>query len=59
MGTRMNLDEIKNSISNLTIWKKGNQRAPHKPLLLLYALGQLQKGNPRFLPYEQAGHDLK
>lgn len=59
MVSRMNLDEIKNSISNLTIWKKGNQRAPHKPLLLLYALGQLQKGNPRFLPYEQAGQDLK
>ncbi len=30
---------------NLSIWKKGQQRAPHKPLLLLYALGRLQKDN--------------
>lgn len=53
----MNLNELKYTISNLTIWKKRNQRAPHKPLL--YAFGQLQKGNPRLLPYEQAGQDLK
>jgi putative restriction endonuclease len=25
-------------------WKRGNQRAPHKPLLFLYALGQWQQG---------------
>lgn len=55
----MNLEELKNSISNLTIWKKGNQRAPHKPLLILYAFGQLQKNDLRLLPYEQVGKDLK
>ncbi|MBD3842474.1 MAG: HNH endonuclease [Campylobacterales bacterium] len=55
----MNLEELKDSISNLTIWKKGNQRAPHKPLLILYALGQLQKNDLRLLPYEKVGNDLK
>ncbi|MDR5659251.1 hypothetical protein RH915_07095 [Serpentinicella sp. ANB-PHB4] len=37
----MNANELKNRIENLSIWKKGDQRAPHKPLLILYALGQL------------------
>ncbi|SUH18063.1 restriction endonuclease [Salmonella enterica subsp. enterica] len=27
---------LKQAISNITIWRKGEQRAPHKPLLLLY-----------------------
>jgi putative restriction endonuclease len=28
----------------LNIWKQGDQRAPHKPLLVLYALGRWQRG---------------
>jgi putative restriction endonuclease len=28
----------------LTVWKQGEQRAPHKPLLVLYALGLWQRG---------------
>ncbi len=34
----MDRDEIRSRISGLNIWKRGDQRAPHKPLLLLYAL---------------------
>lgn len=37
----MNLD--------LNIWKRGSQRAPHKPLLLLYALGRWSNGQREFL----------
>src|SRR3954447_19858121 len=29
---------------DLSIWKQGDQRAPHKPLLVLYALGRWQAG---------------
>ena len=36
----MNLD--------LNIWKRGSQRAPHKPLLLLYALGKWSNGHRAF-----------
>lgn len=36
----MNLD--------LNIWKRGSQRAPHKPLLLLYALGNWSNGQRQF-----------
>ncbi|WP_102027756.1 phosphorothioated DNA-binding restriction endonuclease [Salirhabdus sp. Marseille-P4669] len=54
----MDIEELKQSIKNLTIWKKGNQRAPHKPLLILYALGKL-KSDVRLLPYKEVGKDLK
>lgn len=32
----------------LNTWKQGDQRAPHKPLLILYALGQWQQGKTEF-----------
>jgi putative restriction endonuclease len=48
----MNSFELKDRINNLSIWKKGDQRAPHKPLLILFALGQFQADNPRFISYE-------
>lgn len=54
----MNAEELKNKISNLSIWKKNGQRAPHKPLLLLYALGQLQQ-NVTHLPYEEVRLKLR
>lgn len=53
----MNPTELKERINNLSIWKKGDQRAPHKPLLILYALGQLR--NKRFLPYAEVKDTLK
>ncbi|MCE9562118.1 MAG: HNH endonuclease [Planctomycetes bacterium] len=28
----------------INVWKQGDQRAPHKPLLILYALGRWQRG---------------
>jgi len=34
---------------NLNIWKRGAQRAPHKPLLLLYALGKWANGQREFM----------
>ncbi len=47
----MNKTELLNKIEKLTIWKSGNIRAPHKPLLILYALGQLQAKQKQELPY--------
>ena len=38
---------------NLNVWKRGDQRAVHKPLLLLYVLSQYQKGHDRFFTYEE------
>ena len=47
----MDSDEVKEKISKLSVWKNGDQRAPHKPLLILYALSQIQSDKPRLLPY--------
>lgn len=37
----MTPEELKQQIRQIVVWKRGEQRAPHKPLLLLYALGRL------------------
>lgn len=54
----MDANQLKDRIKNLSIWKKGDQRAPHKPLLILYALGRLQDNNYRFLPYHEVREKL-
>ena len=50
--------EIVNRFSKVTMWKRGGERAPHKPLLILYALAGLQRGEPRLVPFEQIETDL-
>ncbi len=40
----MNREAILRRFDNLNVWKKHGERAPHKPLLLLYALGRWQRG---------------
>ena len=42
---------------DLSIWKKGDQRAPHKPLLILYALGRWQNGQAE-VTYLEVERDL-
>ena len=41
---------ILNQIRSLRTYRQGDRRAPHKPLLLLYAIAQLQRGQ-RTLPF--------
>ena len=43
----------------LNVWKRGDNRAPHKPLLLLYALGRLARGEPAFVSFKEAEPILK
>lgn len=38
---------LKQAISNITIWRKGEQRAPHKPLLLLHVFSHYRQGHDR------------
>ncbi|SQZ74109.1 putative restriction endonuclease [Escherichia coli] len=42
---------LQHAIENITIWRKGEQRAPHKPLLLLYVLSQYQRDHARMFDY--------
>ncbi|MDC9606310.1 phosphorothioated DNA-binding restriction endonuclease [Xenorhabdus griffiniae] len=50
------IKELQVAISNLSVWRKGDQRAPHKPLLLLYVLSQYQKGHERLFAYGEEIH---
>src|SRR4051812_22525417 len=40
----MDRKEVLKRFEDLSVWKQGDQRAPHKPLLVLYALGRWQRG---------------
>lgn len=54
----MTPDEIKERFNTLTQWKRGGERAPHKPLLALYAIGRLLRGEPRLVDYSRVDGDL-
>ncbi|WP_417582586.1 phosphorothioated DNA-binding restriction endonuclease [Nitrincola sp.] len=52
-------NEVERMIEDLrdvSVWKRGKQRAPHKPLLLLFALASLQRNEPRLTNYSSV-HD--
>lgn len=42
------------ALSSLSVFKRGDRRAPHKPLLLLLVLGRLQAAEPAVLSYGDA-----
>lgn len=42
---------------DLAVWKRGAQRAPHKPLLVLLALGALERGE-RWLSFREVDEHL-
>jgi putative restriction endonuclease len=48
---------ILEAITKLNVWTRGDRRAPHKPLLLLVALGQLVQGR-RSLPFDEVEERL-
>lgn len=54
----MNKADLLAKITNLTLWKKGDQRAPHKPLLLLYTLAKLQNQGTSRVAYQEAKEPL-
>ena len=43
-------DELRARVADLSVWRRGDQRAPHKPLLLLLAFGRFA-GGQRDLPF--------
>lgn len=54
----MTAEELKNLFSKINTWKRSGERAPHKPLLLLYALGRLDRSEPRLISYAEAKERL-
>lgn len=55
----MNFEDVGTLFQNLNIWSRGDQRAPHKPLLLLYALGKYASGAERFIPYSDIDTEVR
>jgi putative restriction endonuclease len=51
--------DILSHFLNINTWKSKGTRAPHKPLLLLIALGEIQRGNTGFIPYKNIEFKLK
>lgn len=49
--------ELLQRFSEFTTWKSGTERAPHKPLLILYALGCLSNGQFS-IPYRDVDKSL-
>ena len=54
----MNRQELITLFKKITVWKRAGQRAPHKPLLVLFAIAQLNK-NQRFFKYKDIHDKLK
>jgi putative restriction endonuclease len=55
----MTSTDILSQFQNINTWKSRGTRAPHKPLLILIALGEIQRGNTGFLPYISIEPKLK
>ena len=51
--------DLKQAFAELKTWKRGSERAPHKPLLLLYSLGRVDRKEPRLVSYENTKDKLK
>lgn len=52
-------DELRARVADLSVWRRGSERAPNKPLLLLWALGRLNRGEARLAPYTTVDAELK
>lgn len=54
----MDREEIARKFETLKVWQRGDVRAPHKPLLVLYAIGKLLRGEGRLLPFYEVDERL-
>lgn len=51
--------DLRKRFNDITVWKKGGQRAPHKPLLALYALGRCLRGEGRLVAFADVDRELR
>lgn len=54
----MNREELRGLFSDLGVWQRAGERAPYKPLLLLYTLGRYASGYTRLITFEDLDKDL-
>lgn len=46
-------------LQEIKVWRSGGKRAPHKPLVILYALGRVARGESRLLEFSEAVEPLE
>ena len=54
----MDRESLLRRFDRLNVWGRGDQRAPHKPLLVLYALGRWSRGDRGDIAFRDADRDL-
>ena len=54
----MEREVIIQKFETLSLWQRSGQRTPHKPLLVLYAIGKLLRGEERLIPYSEIDEKL-
>lgn len=55
----MTREEIIKKFQKLNVWKRNEERAVHKPLLVLYAMGKLLRGGSRLISYVDIEEDFR
>lgn len=55
----MNRDEILKAFDRMRVWQRGDQRAVHKPLLVLFALARVGAGGTATVDWNEAEPRLK
>lgn len=50
---------IEDAVQRIRVWTRGDQRAPHKPLLLLHALARCAAGKPRLVAFRDVEAELR
>ena len=55
---KMDRETVIRKFEDVKVWKRGGERAPHKPLLVLYAIGRLLQGEGRLLSYAEVDKEL-
>ena len=54
----MDRESVLQKFDTLRLWQRGDERAPHKPLLVLYAIGKLLRGENRLVPFTEIDENL-
>jgi len=54
----MRREEVLHLFDKLNVWSRGDQRARHKPLLVLYLLARWSRGERADIPFKQVDADL-
>ena len=57
--TAMTRDELLKAFDRMRVWQRGDQRAVHKPLLVLLALARLARGEPAMVEFPGIEAKLK